>query len=222
MASIVSKIPLCERGGDSLISSKYANRIIRAVNGVRSVTINPIVNVAQVQATEDGWIIDLAQCDSRLTNLEQNGGGGSSNASNNNRPFDPVLPNNNTNTLSFTINPGTINGLIPNNWANTFSIANNVVGYEILSVSVANNKIASAAISIANAAPVGIPVTKGAPPTAFDYLLGVISNGVWYRVIGNSSLTAIGQDEFHVSQTSPAPGTLPYDIYYSWLISANA
>lgn len=120
-----------------------------------------------------------------------------------------------------TVVPGTINGLIPTNYADTFTIANPGTYYVTLSVTATDGQLGSATLSFAASPPAAVPVVQGQPPTTFDYLLGVVVDGVWFRVIGPGSLAAAGAEVFRVSKTSPAPGTLPYDIWYTWNITAN-
>ncbi len=135
-------------------------------------------------------------------------------------PFDVEFTGSGT-PLTASARPGTLNGLIPTNYLTTYSVTVPGVYYLVLSATAATGEIASCALSMPGSPPVGIPTIMGEPPLAFDYLLGVVIDGVWYRTIGNGSLTAIGQEVFRVSQISPAPGTLPYDIYYTWNIVNN-
>lgn len=115
---------------------------------------------------------------------------------------------------------GTINGLIPTNFSDTYSLAASGVYYLVLTVTATDGQIASATLSMPSSPPAGIPTVQGQPPTSFEYLLGVVVDLVWYRTIGNGSLAAASSEVFRVSKTSPAPGTLPYDIYYTWVITA--
>lgn len=118
------------------------------------------------------------------------------------------------------VRPGTINGVLPTNFDDTFSLAASGVYYLVLNVTASDGEIASATLSFDGSPPAGIPTLQGQPPTAFAYLLGVVVDLVWYRTIGNGSLAAAGSEVFRVSKTSPSPGTLPYDIYYTWVITA--
>jgi hypothetical protein len=123
--------------------------------------------------------------------------------------------------LTASVRPGTLNGLIPTNYTDTYSVTNPGVYYLVLSATAAAGEIASCSLSMDASPPAGIPVTLGEPPVAFSYLLGVVIDGVWYRTIGNGSLTAAGQEVFRISKTAPDPGTLPYEIYYTWNITNN-
>lgn len=133
-------------------------------------------------------------------------------------PFDVTLTG--SGTLTASVKAGTINGLIPSNFLSTFSIGALATGYLVLSVTTSGGQVTGALLSLPSTPPVGIPVNMGQPPTTFDYLLGAVVNGVWFRVIGLGSLAAASVEAFRVSKVAPAPGTLPYDIYYTWNITA--
>lgn len=133
-------------------------------------------------------------------------------------PFDVSLTG--SGTLTAAVQPGTINGLIPSNFLSTFSISALATGYLVLSVTTSGGQVTGAVLSLPSSPPVGVPVNMGQPPTTFDYLLGAVVNGVWFRVIGPGSLAAASVEAFRVTKTAPAPGTLPYDIYYTWNITA--
>jgi hypothetical protein len=118
------------------------------------------------------------------------------------------------------VRPGTINGVLPTNYSDIFSLAASGVYFLVLTVTASDGEIASAVLSFEVSPPAGIPTIQGQPPTTFEYLLGVVIDLVWYRTIGPGSLAAAGLEVFRVSKTAPAPGTLPYDIYYTWSITA--
>lgn len=115
-----------------------------------------------------------------------------------------------------SIRPGSINNLIPSNYTTTYPLLNSTTYYLVLSVTVTAGVVTGATLSMPTTAPVGMPVALGAPPTAFTVLLGAVIAGAWYRTIGNGSLQATSAEAFRVSRSSPAPGTLPYDLYYTW------
>lgn len=116
------------------------------------------------------------------------------------------------------VRPGTLNGVIPSNHATTFSINDPGTYYVVLDVTVSDGEIASVALAFDASPPAGIPVLQGEPPTAFSYLLGVVIDAVWIRTIGTGSLAAVSTEVYRVGKINPAPGTLPYDSYYTWNI----
>lgn len=122
--------------------------------------------------------------------------------------------------LNATVLPGTINGLLATNYDDVFVITNPGVYFVTLSVTAVDGQLASSTLSFAASPPAAVPVVQGQPPTTFDYLLGIVVDGAWFRTIGLGSLAAAGSEVYRVSKTSPAPGTLPYDIWYTWNITA--
>ena len=144
-------------------------------------------------------------------------GGGSSPAAA--YPFDVISAG----TSSFTVQPGTMSGILPTNYNNTFTLSLSTTYYLVLNCTASSGQIASAALQFASSAPSAIPVNMGQPPTSFSFLVGIlITNGAgggqWFRCIAPGSLFAIGALQYQTNKASPAPGTLPFDNWYTWLI----
>lgn len=151
------------------------------------------------------------------TEWTKTAGGGGSDL----QPFDVVLSGSGA-SMSAVVRPGTLNGILPTNYDTIFTpLDDSLVYFVTLSATATDGEIGTCTLSFPTTAPAGIPTNLGQPPTAFDYLLGVVSLGVWFRAIGPGSLTAVGQEMFRIDKVSPAPGTLPYEIYYSWAMSSN-
>ncbi len=143
------------------------------------------------------------------------GGGGTPSSSVG--PFDLTFtPGGSPGDLTPAMIPGTINGVIPSNYLSLPDISDTGVYYFVLSATTANGQIASATVALNGSPPAGIPVTMGVPPTAFDFLLGVVADGVWFRSCAVGSLNAVPFETYRIGIINPAPGTLPYDIWYSW------
>ncbi len=134
-------------------------------------------------------------------------------------PFDLTFtPGGSPGDLTPSMRPGTINSVIPSNYLSIPDIADTGTFYFVLSVTTLNGQIATASVALNGSPPAGIPVTAGTPPTSFDYLIGVVQDGVWFRSAAAGSFIATPVDAFHAAIVSPAPGTLPYDIYYTWSV----
>lgn len=118
-----------------------------------------------------------------------------------------------------TVRPGTINGLVPTNILTTPDLAIATPYYLVLSATVSDGAVTSCSLSFDTSTPSGMPTAQGVPPLSFTYLLGMIIGGEWFRTIGNGSLFAQSYEVFRTSKTSPDPGTLPYDIWYSWALT---
>lgn len=124
-----------------------------------------------------------------------------------------------------TIRPGTVNGFVPTDILTTADLSVSSSYYLVLSIVAVDGGIASCTIAFTTVAPGPILTLMGQPPLSFDYSIGMVvgdgSELTWYRTIGSGSLFATPQEAFRVSKVAPAPGTLPYDIYYTWAL-ANA
>ncbi len=134
-------------------------------------------------------------------------------------PFDLSFTPSSPGNITPIMVPGTINSVIPSNYLSLSDIADTGTFFFILSVTTLNGQIATASVSLAGSAPAGIGTTMGVPPTAFDFLIGVVQDGVWFRTAPTGSFTATPIEAFRASITNPAPGTLPYDIYYTWTVA---
>ncbi len=144
------------------------------------------------------------------------GGGGGSGPF----PFDVDLVGAAPGTSDASIRPGTINGIVPADILDVTNLDDTLVYYLVLSVTVADGAITGATIAFTTTAPDPVPTALGEPPLAFDYVIGLVVLGEWFRTIGNGSLFAAPEEAFRVDKTAPAPGTLPYEIWYTWALEA--
>ena len=79
MADGVVPIPLCKKGGDSLVSADYANKLIVPLNAVLNGRVAPIANVGSFKYAGGQFILDLSTLDHRLRALEGSASAASSN-----------------------------------------------------------------------------------------------------------------------------------------------
>lgn len=70
MPTGIQKIPRCEEGGESLVSSKYANLLIDAINGWLMPQISPTANIGKFAVGKETVILDLSVLDQRLRQYE--------------------------------------------------------------------------------------------------------------------------------------------------------
>lgn len=140
--------------------------------------------------------------------------GGGSTPSTTTYPFQPVITG-----TSATITYGTLNGIAPTNISSTFTIPSSGVRYLSLDVVASSGGVSSSTLSITSSAPSVPGVTLGFPPNSFSWPLYYINNQVLYRLIGLGSVIATSREVFRVQKSMPTPDNLPYDSYYTWLIS---
>ena len=134
-------------------------------------------------------------------------------------PFDVISAG----TSAFTVQPGTLSGLLPSNYNSTFTLSLSSTYYLTLAATASAGQITAATLSFAASAPAAIPVNMGQPPLSFSFLLGIlitdgVGGGTWFRAIAPGSLFAVGQLQYQTNKASPSPGTLPFDNWYTWLI----
>lgn len=149
------------------------------------------------------------------------------------KPFDPVITTaaaedtdadgipDGPPRISATIRPGTVNNILATNWSTPFVVNTSETYYLKTNVLTQDAEVTTHSLVLDSTPPPAFQVAKGAPPVSFSVLLGIILNGVWYRTIGPGSLMATSVEAFRTSKEEPAPGTLPYDIWYSWSVSAS-
>lgn len=209
----------------SLNSAEKGNELIRAINALLQLQIVP-VGYGKLTVGDKNIILDLtdrrnldvqppASTAAQGVNVGGSGGGGGGPY-----PFDVSFVPLGAGTQTASVRPGSVNNLIPSNYLDTY--AQNTTGTQyflVADVTVTDAAVTGVALTFGTSAPTGIPVALAAPPTSFQILIGVVIEGKWYRIIGNGSLDCTSVEAFRVSATSPSPGTLPYDIYYTWSVS---
>jgi hypothetical protein len=136
-------------------------------------------------------------------------------------PFDvTAVTDNEDGTSTLTIQPGTVNNLIPSNMFAALKVPNSGTRYLVLGVTTtASGVVSAAALSIESSAPAAIGVDEAAPPTSLDILLAVIVDAVAFQV-RNGNITATSTQAFIVDKDPPGkPGTLSYVPWYTWGLS---
>lgn len=118
--------------------------------------------------------------------------------------------------LTASVVPGTVNNILGTNWATPFTISSTGTYYLVTAVVTADAQVTSHTLAMDGSAPSTFPVNMGLPPTSFDVLIGIVIDGTWYRTIGPGSISAQSLEAYRTSKAAPAPGTLPYDIWYTW------
>lgn len=122
-------------------------------------------------------------------------------------------------TLYATFYPGTINQLLPSNMLSSFVVPASGTRYLVLDCTASNGEITSAALAVDTAPPDAFVPYAGQPPVAFKILIGLSVDGVAFKTWGSGSIMAIGGESFRLQKASPTAGQLPYDVYYTWVLS---
>ena len=70
MPNAFTPIPLVQKGGVSLVSAEYANKLIVPLNAIMAGRIVPITGVGSIFYSGDQFILDLSQLDARMRAVE--------------------------------------------------------------------------------------------------------------------------------------------------------
>lgn len=143
------------------------------------------------------------------------GAGGSSNAP---CPFDMTLTAEGSN-YRLTIYPGTINGIVPDNYLSGILISQGGAHYIYASCTTSNGSITSATLEAYSIPQTPSLPTINYPPSTLKILIGIIIGSTEYRVANCSNFTVSSVEVFRLSKASPVQGMMPYDIYYNWNIA---
>lgn len=120
---------------------------------------------------------------------------------------------------NLTVYPGLVNGALPTGWDTVFTVSAVGVYYVKLNLTTDGQSITAAALAVDGTAVDPIPVVDGSAPTAFSFLLGVLSSGTLYQV-HTGNLTFTPSRVFVKEKTGGAGiGESPYDFGYTWLKS---
>lgn len=112
---------------------------------------------------------------------------------------------------------GTVNGLLPDNNFDSFTIDPTEVILVKANCTSDGTKITAVTLEIDDTAITPQTPTPFALPAAVSVLLAVIVAGVPYRVFPCGSVVLVGQEQFRTDKATPEPGTLTYEPYYSWV-----
>lgn len=114
-----------------------------------------------------------------------------------------------------TVQPGTLNGILPSNWNSQFNCNSTGLYYAKAVVTTDGSNITALSLEIDTTAPTAQAPVKFGVATSVKYLFGLFSGGQVYRVIGDGHIV-LQPEQWLVASADPAasPGESPYDIYY--------
>lgn len=116
---------------------------------------------------------------------------------------------------SFKVDPGTINGIIAENWSAAFN-ATSSLRYVVVQASCSANKIVSTQLQVVSAAPSEPMPLAWSVPSNFQALIGmvqIIDENMQLFQIANTNLQYAVVKRITVSIGS---SSLPYTNYYTW------
>jgi hypothetical protein len=126
----------------------------------------------------------------------------------------------NENQYLVTVEPGTINNLLPTNLLNgqnlqTISLSADSLRYVTLKATAASNVLTACTIELESSAPSPQEPLQFALPATYDVLLGVVYNSNVRQVVFNN-LSVAGRQAYITDKTNPVPGSLPYNVFLQW------
>jgi hypothetical protein len=134
------------------------------------------------------------------------------------QPWDLVARRNpsNENQYLLSVQPGTLNGILPTNWDEEFPCASTGLFYAKVVVATDGEAITGITIEIDAAPPSSQSPVKFGVASSVDIVFGLFSEGSIYRTIGSvGNIVASPQLWLTTErQSSPQPGELPFDQYY--------
>ena len=131
-------------------------------------------------------------------------------------PLDVILKSTGPDLYEATIIPGTVNGILPGNLFNKFTISGNSIRYFIAKAITDGKKVTSVSIELSSTQPQAQVPVAFALPAAFEKVFAVYTNGKAYRVIGPESITVNPRSLFTTDRANPTPGGFPYETFYDW------
>lgn len=124
-------------------------------------------------------------------------------------------------SIDLTFFPGKINEYIPSNLMDTFVLDPTTFYWVKINCTTDGKAITGATIVIdTNPSAILIPEADEAPST-FDYLLGVVNNGVAQKIIECGNITANPVQVFTEDKPDPTVGLSPYIRWWSWAFTIS-
>lgn len=124
----------------------------------------------------------------------------------------------NGNAIYVTFSAGTVNGFLPTNWNEEFSMPQTGQRYVKLKVTASLEGIQSVEIVVESNPTVKNPYKEEYPVHQFSFILGAVK-GTDYSMVFNSNITVNPIEVFRIEKDStPAPGEDPFTRYYGWSI----
>ncbi|MDF3056806.1 MAG: hypothetical protein K0R17_1021 [Rariglobus sp.] len=124
-------------------------------------------------------------------------------------------------TFTGVFRPGTLNGKLPSNYNALPGIAKTGVVFVVLTGTMNNGQPTSCVFTTAASAPAGYPVQIDLPPNTLPILTHVIADGIVFRVIGPTSITATVVESFRTAKTTTGPGQRTFNSYYTYEVDSG-
>ena len=124
-------------------------------------------------------------------------------------------------TFTGVFRPGTVNGLIPSNYASLTGIAKTGTVYIGVVCTLSNAAVQTAVMAAEASPPPAYLVTMSVPPTDLSILTHVVVDGTVYRVLGPSSISVVPVVSFTTDKTTTlVPGEKSTNTWYTYSVTS--
>lgn len=124
-------------------------------------------------------------------------------------------------TFTGKFRPGTVNGLIPDNYLSLTGISKTGTVYIGIVCTLANAAIQTATLATGAVWLDGMPTSMGVPPTNVNILTHVIVDGTIFRVLGPGNPWLTPAAIFETDKAGPlSPGEKSTDIWYTYNLTS--
>lgn len=113
---------------------------------------------------------------------------------------------------------GSVNGFLPVNWNEEFSVPASNPRYVKLQVTGSINGISKVEILVEPNPQINNSFREKYPAPTFSFNLGVIL-GTYYSMIYTAPITVEPRVALQIPKESASPGENPYNIYWHWVIT---
>jgi hypothetical protein len=120
--------------------------------------------------------------------------------------------------IDVTFGAGVVNGFLPTNWNDKFSIPMSSERYVKLEVGATINGLNSVKLLVENTPTTINEFRKDYPPIKFKFILGILK-GKNYAMTFNAPITVTPIEAFREPIKEPKPGEQPFSRYWHWSIS---
>jgi len=190
--------------GGKLRDQLTAERLNKIVAAIRSLEIQPGANI-HVSRTPGGTSLKAV--------VPQQKGGAA--AAEEVYPF-RLESSSTSGGIAVTVHPGTINGVIPSGILVPTLVVTSGMRYICIDATTDGKAVTSAEIAVKTTAPAPPAETAESAPTAFTFLLGVVTNSTVYRTIPCNNITVPILPTISVEDVTYSARLRNFTQYYNW------
>lgn len=129
--------------------------------------------------------------------------------------WDLITTESTESSATLKVNPGTINGILPSNFNDTFTVSKSATSYAKIIISTNGRSFNSATIEINTTPPAVQEPQKFAISSSIQWLFGIYYEGAAFNLTGGVNIAATSRLWLVTSAESPAaPGESPFDLYF--------